>query len=78
MKVEFIHFSLAGSAQDAVTIQIYGFENASCGVVVVLGECVLTERMLFQVERYQSASFGTDIKRSVIFDGRPQNADIVV
>ena len=37
MKVEFIHFSLAGSAQDAVTIQIYGFENASCGVVVVLG-----------------------------------------
>ena len=78
VQVEFVHFSLAGSAKDAVAVQIGGLENAPCGVATVLGECVLVEGLLSQVEGYQSASLGTDIECSVIFDGRPQDTDVVI
>ena len=78
MQVEFVHFSLGGSAKDAVAVQIGGLENASCRVATVLGECVLVEGLLSQVEGYQSASLGTDIECSVIFDGRPQDTDVVI
>ena len=78
MQVEFVHFSLAGSAKDAVAVQIGGLENAPCGVATVLGECVLVEGLLSQVEGYQSAPLGTDIECSVIFDGRPQDTDVVI
>ena len=78
MQVEFVHLSLAGSAKDAVAVQIGGLENAPCGVATVLGECVLVEGLLSQVEGYQSAPLGTDIECSVIFDGRPQDTDVVI